>query len=97
MDFEGFIAPFFDNSPFIHSSIVKIQTNMVKIHMHNTTIHPQPPPSSKSFFLFVQHNASLGMPPGRMIHIDHNKICSVDHTLMSLLNRTFEKAIKRKR
>ena len=24
------------------------------------------------------------------IHIDHNKICSVDHTLISLLNCTFE-------
>ena len=41
-------------SPIIHSEAVKI-------HITNTTIYPQPLPSSKSVFLFSLHIASLGM------------------------------------
>ena len=48
-------------SPIIHSAKVKIHSQKVKIHITNTTIHPQPQPSSKSFFLFSLHIASLGM------------------------------------
>ena len=46
---------------FFHSAKVKIHSQKVKIHITNTTIHPQPQPSSKSFFLFSLHIASLGM------------------------------------